>query len=199
MTPFKPGIERILRIFYENKDKKLHLRELARRSNLYGQSITRYLKDLKRDNILNVEKEGNMKKYYLCHNKKVYVSLSFFDVERFEKLPPLRKKAIQYYLDTLEEKPVFAILFGSSAKDTYRERSDIDILLITNHKIKTVDAEKEAAALTTMKVSTFQIDLPEFKAEIKLKEDPTVQSALFSGYPIYNNGTYYEELYHERV
>ena len=142
---------------------------------------------------------GNMKKYYLSHNPKTYALLTLFDTERFEKLPALRKKAIRLYLDRLHEKPVFVLLFGSTAKNTFSEESDIDLLLITNRKIDAKEAEKEAEVLTSIKISTFQTGFHRFREEIKLKDDAVIQSALFSGYPIYNHLAYYEEIYHERV
>lgn len=195
MTTLRPGIENILRVFYTNRDNKIHVRELARRTKLHGQSIMRYLQQLEGENILKSEKEGNLKKYFLNHNKRVYSLLTLFDMERFEKLPLLRKKAIKHYLHKLEEKPILVVLFGSTAKNTSREDSDIDLLIITNHKIKTKEAEKEADALAATKISTFQIEYEPFKRELKLKEDPVIQSALFSGYPIFNNIAYYEEIY----
>ena len=74
-----------------------------------------------------------------------------FDLERFEKLPDLRKKAIQTYIKNLPQLPIFAVLFGSTAKGTYKKESDIDILLVTNKGISTEKAEKEVDALTSIK------------------------------------------------
>ena len=74
ITALKPGIEKVMRIFYENKEGKFHLREIARKAKLYGQSITRYLNGLEKEGILKSEKEGNMKKYSLNKNKKAYSS-----------------------------------------------------------------------------------------------------------------------------
>ena len=197
-TILNHGTERVLRLFY-GAPEELHLREIARKTGLYGQSITRYLNQLEKDNILNSRKDANLRKYSLRKNKKVFSILAFFDVERFEKLPFARKNALKHYFSKLEQKPVFAILFGSTAKETFKDNSDIDLLLVTNRKLSTKEAEKEASALTAMKVSTFQITYAHFIQEIKLKSDPVVQSAIFSGYPIYNHIAYYEELNYERV
>jgi len=125
--------------------------------------------------------------------------LEIFDIERFEKLPGIRKRAIQEYLNKLPEKPVFAVLFGSTAKGTYTESSDIDILLVTNNAVSARDAEKEADVLTAIKISTFQMKYAEFLIELKMKEDQVVQSALQSGYPLINHIQYYGVLYNERI
>ena len=79
--------------------------------------------------------------------------------------------AIKIYLDNLSERPVFAVFFRSTAKGTYKEDSDIDILIITNNKISTEKAQKETDALTAMKISTFQIIYKDFLIDLKMKED----------------------------
>ena len=89
------------------------------------------------------------------------------------------------------------MLFGSTAKGTYKEDSDIDILLVTNNKINGEQAEKEVDALTGMKVNTFQISYKDFLTDLKMKEDKVMQSAIASGYPLINHIQYYEVLYNE--
>jgi predicted nucleotidyltransferase len=153
------------------------------------------LNALEKDSILKSEKDGNQKKYSLRFNQKVFAILELFDLEKYAALPSIRKNALQYFLDHLQEKPLIAFVFGSTAKGGFKEDSDIDILLITNAKINTQKAENHAQALTGIRVSIFQMTLQSFSKEIKLKEDPVIQSAIASGYPILNNRYYYEVLY----
>jgi len=198
-TLFKPGIRKILYLFYKNRNKKIHLRELARETKMYGQSISRYLKELEKNSILYSEKEGNLKQYSLKNNKAVYSILASFDIEKFEKLPSIRKNAIDNYIKKLSEMPVFMVVFGSTAKETYNEESDIDLLIVTNSKINTKEAEKEADAINAVKISTFQMIYKDFIKELKMKEDNVIQSALLTGYPILNHIHYYEVLQNERI
>lgn len=198
-TILKPGIRKILYVFYQRKNERIHLRELARITNMHGQSITRYLVQLEKENLLKTRKEGNLKQYELAHNRRAYTLLSFFDVEKVEKLPLLRKKAINTYLQALPQPPIFMVVFGSTAKETYTKDSDIDILIISNAKIKTAFAEKEVDAQCAMRVSTFQMTYQRFIQELKLREEPVIQSAIQTGYPFINHIQYYEVLYHERI
>ena len=198
-TLFKPGIIKILSVFYRNNNKKIHLRQLSRETKMYGQSITRYLKELEKNNILHSEREANLKQYKLRNNKSVYSILTMFDIERFEKLPDIRKNAIDNYIRKLDETPIFIVIFGSTAKETYTQNADIDLLLITNNKVNAKEAEKEADAINAVKISTFQITYKDFIKELKLKEDNVIQSALSTGYPILNNIYYYEVLQNERI
>ena len=199
ISVLKSGYEKIIQLFYKEKTTKLHLREIARRTKLHAPSVTRFLKSLETDQILHSEKDGNLKKYSIRQSKRAYMLFACFDLEKFERLPSIRKNAIKTYLDHLSEKPVFAVLFGSTAKEMYTDDSDIDILIITNNKISAEKAQKEVDALTAMKVSTFQITYKDFLTDLKMKEDKVVQSAIQSGYPLINHIQYYEVLYHERI
>lgn len=191
----KSGYWRILRLFYMDKSAKMHLREIARKAKLHEPSTTTFLSALEKDNILRSEKDGNQKKYSLKLNYKTYTVFELFDLERLNALPSIRKNAIKYFMAHLKEKPLIAFVFGSTAKGTYEENSDVDLLLITNSKIKTEEAEKHAEALTGIKVSIFQMTLETFSKEIKLKEDFVIQSAISTGYPVVNNLYYYGVLY----
>lgn len=188
-----------MQIFYKNKSKKIHLREIARLARLHGPSVTRYLNFLEDAGLLKAETEGNLKKYSIQKNSKTHLMFEMFDIERFENLPALRKNAVNIYLDKISEKPIIAVVFGSTAKETYSERSDIDILLIVNKKIEIENAERETDALTSIKISTFQITYNEFIQEIRLKEDKVIQSVIQTGYPLTNHILYYRELYNERI
>ncbi len=191
----KPGHWRILQLFYTSKSAKIHLREIARRTKLHEPSTSIFLKSLEKDGILKSEKDGNLKKYSIKTNDKTYSVFELFDREKFNSLPSIRRNAIKYFIQHLKEKPLIAFIFGSTAKEVFKESSDIDLLIITNTKIKTEEAEKHTEALTGIKISIFQMTLEAFSKEIKLKEEPVIQSAITSGYPIFNNLYYYEVLY----
>jgi len=194
-TILNSGFERVIKLFYEHRNESLHLREIARKTNLYGQSVTRYLDKLEKEGIIKSSREGNLKKYSIARAGKTYSLFTLFDIEKLDKLPSIRKEAIRKYLEKLPERPAIAVLFGSTAKGGFREGSDIDILLITNNKIKTEKAENAADAQTSIKITSFQMTYEDFIDEIKLKKDPVVQSAITTGYPVANHIAYYEALY----
>ncbi len=195
MSIFRPGPWKIMRLFYADKTARLHLREIARKAGLHEPSTTNFLKVLERDGILKSEKDGNQKKHSLKLNYKSYAVFQLFDIERLNSLPNIRRNAINYFLDALKKKPLIAFVFGSTAKGTFKADSDIDLLIITNSKTPTADAEKNAEAFTGIRISVFQMSLETFSKEIKLKEEPVIQAALTSGYPVFNHLYYYEVLY----
>ena len=198
LNTINKGYKEILNIFYTEKTK-FHLREIAKITKLNENSVYRFLNKLEKEKILKSKKQGNLKQFLLRKNKQVYAILTLFDIEKYEKLPHIRKTAISYYLKSLPKQPVFAILFGSTAKETYKDDSDIDILLITNEKINTKQAENEADAQSALKVSSFQMTYKHFLKELKLNEDPVVQSAVKTGYPLLNHIKYYEVLNYDTI
>jgi predicted nucleotidyltransferase len=191
----KRGQWKIMELFYKDKPARLHLREIARKAKLHEPSTTRFLKSLEKDNLLKSEKDGNQKKYSIKPSYKSYALFQLFDLEKFNELPNIRKSAINYFIEALKKKPIIAFVFGSTAKGNFKPSSDLDLLVITNSKISTAEAEKHAESLTGIRISVFQMSLAAFQKEIKLKEDPVIQAAIASGYPVLNNMYYYKVLY----
>jgi len=193
-TIIKSGIWKLLKLFYDNRNSALHLREIARKTKMNESGISRYLNSLVKEEILTEENEGNMRKFYL--NKQAVPKIfPIYDLEKLENLPLLRKNAIKLYLEKLNKKPVIALVFGSTAKETYKQDSDIDILEIVNDKQDNSNARKFAEAQTGIKIQIFQIVLDKFKDELKMKKDKVVQSAVETGFPVFNNKYYYEVIY----
>ncbi len=189
----KDNYWRILELFYRNRNSPLHLREISRRISLSEGPLTRHLNALVEEKTLVFQEEGNLKKFRISKDKIKYI-FPLFDQEKLENLPLLRKNALAFYIGELEEKPVFVLLFGSTAKGTAKEESDIDILAVFNRKTNTKEAARYAEAQTGMKMSEFQTTYKAFKDEIKLKKDKVIQSALETGFPAYNHIFFYEAL-----
>ncbi len=192
VTMIRTGHSKILRLFYENKKASFHLREIARKTRLYTNSATRFLNQLEKEGLLTSQREANLKRYKIKKSEKLNNIFASFDIERLNKLPLERKRAINYFLNKLQEKPVIVLLFGSTAKETFRRDSDIDLILIVNRKINIDKAKDYVDAQIGIKINCSQIIYDEFLKEIKLKEDKVIQSALNTGYPIFNQMLFYE-------
>lgn len=191
-TLIKTGYYKILKLFYENKKARIHLRDIARKTKLNENSVTRFLKALEKEQILISKKDGNLKKYNILKNSNTLLLFAIFDMEKLNNLPVIRKRAINYFLNSLKEKPIITLLFGSTATETFKKNSDIDLLLIMNKKGNVDESEKYVDAQTGIKVNCLQVSFNEFIREIRLKQDKVMQSALNNGYPIFNNIYFYE-------
>src|SRR3989344_224933 len=132
-TIIKPWIWKILKIFYSNRNKPVHLREIARLSGMNESTASLHLNNLVKDGILKHASEGNLKKFYVSksHIPEIF---PLFDQERLEKLPLLRKNAVKLYIKSLENTPVLLIIFGSTAKGTFKDESDLDLFEVFSKK-----------------------------------------------------------------
>jgi predicted nucleotidyltransferase len=193
-TIFKEGNKRIMKIFYLEKNKSFHLREIARKSQLNENSVSRFIKGLETEKILFSFKEGNLKMFGLCKNQKTFCFLTFFDIEKYLTLPEIRKRAISFFLNSIQEKPVIVLLFGSSAKGNFRNDSDIDLLLVVNRKTNLKKDLDYSESQTGIKINALQMEYLVFLEEVVSKKDKLVASAISSGYPITNHIKYYEEV-----
>ena len=193
-TIIKPGIWKILNIFYNNKDKPVHLREIARLSHMNESTASMHLNSLVKNRILRAEADGNLKKFYISKN---YIPMVFplFDYERLENLPLLRKNAIKLYIKSLESKPLLTVVFGSTAKGNFKNESDLDILEVSNSKDN--KAKKIAEAQTGIHMQVFRMGEKQFMEELISKKDNVAQSALNTGFPVFNQKYYYDVIYHE--
>lgn len=191
----KKGYWKILELFYKGKNKKIHLRDIARQTKMNENSASRFLASLEKQDILKSEKDGNLKKYFMQKNNNVYSIFSLFDIDKFNRLPLLRKNAIKYFFKELKEKPIILFLFGSTAKEIFTNKSDLDLLMIVNKKIKVEEAQKYAEAQTGIRISCFQIKYNDFLRELKTQEDKVIGSAIATGYPLTNHIKFYEEYY----
>ncbi len=189
-TIFKRGVNKVIRIFYENKRDSIHLREISRRAGINENSASRILNHLEEQKILISKKEGNLKKYKINKNKIVFSIFCVIDVHRFEKLPETRKRAIKIFLKKLKEKPLIVVLFGSTAQGNYTKDSDLDLVLIVNRKINTNESEEYSETQTGIRINSFQIKFSELD---KIK-DKVILSAINTGYPLTNHIKFYEEV-----
>ncbi len=194
-TILKPAVYKILNIFYKNRNTPLHLREISRKTAMNESSIFRQLHLLVKDGVLKSHAEANLKKFKI-NNKIIPFIFPLFDQEKIQNLSLLRKNALKYYLEQLPEKPILALVFGSTAKGTFRDDSDVDLLIVTNSKKKDIDAKEYVSALTTMKIQSFTLTEKRFKQEVVTKQDKVIQSALETGFPIFNEKYFYEVIYH---
>ena len=188
----KPGIWKILEAFYKNRNMPIHLREIAKQTKLNTNSTSRFLNHLEKNEILKSEKEANLKKFSLTKHALPNV-FPLFDHDQLESLPLLRKNAIKYFINKLEDKPIFAVVFGSTATNTFRKNSDVDLLVVANSQIETKKAKQYAENQTNITIQIFPTTLEEFKNNLIKKTDYVMASAIESGFPVFNNKYYYEE------
>jgi len=87
------------------------------------------------------------------------------------------------------------LIFGSTAKGTFRKKSDIDILLVFNKKeMKDAKLKRDIEAITGVKIQIFIIDLDYFKEQILKEEDKVITHAIKTGFVMTGFDRFYGEV-----
>ncbi len=127
---------KIIGLYADNYKKSIHLREIARKTNIDVKSIQLQLKKLERINVLSSILKGKNKEYTLNLNN-VITKYYLIMAEGFISVIYLKKHfLIKKILDEIGKKiddPL--ILFGSFVKGGHTKESDIDIFVISEKKI----------------------------------------------------------------
>ncbi len=188
-TIFRKGIYEILKVFYENSNSTIHLREISRRTGLNINSVSRFLNSLVVSKVLISEKKGNSRNFFISQKFKKTI-FPIFDFERFEKISFVRRKSVQDYISLIETKPFCLILFGSTAKGNSTSDSDMDIVEITNSKEKTNRILKKIESERGVRLHVIRTSFKDFKK--MNNDDLVIKSAMETGFPIFGKDFFYE-------
>lgn len=129
-------------ILLELQNKECHIRELARILKTNSMRVSRNMKQLMDDNIVDYKKEGKNKVYSIKKSLESKNSLLLSEIYKLLRLisshPDLRK-----IIERLQScRAEMVIIFGSYAKGTAKLSSDVDIY------IETVDISIKEELLT---------------------------------------------------
>jgi predicted nucleotidyltransferase len=117
---------RVMKLFFENPDLKIHIREIARQVKLSPSGVMKIVARLKKAGLLISEKGG------LVENVSVRKDGKFLRLKRCENIFAIYESGLIEFLRQQYEEPKAIVLFGSYAKGEDGIKSDIDLAVITN-------------------------------------------------------------------
>jgi len=120
-------INQIIGYFFINPRQRLYLKQLSEALGVDAGNLSRKIKKLEIEGIINSEIEGRQKYFFLNPNYPLLAEVRKIHETQFS-LPLLFKKALSA-ISGLKE----AYIFGSYAKGILTAESDIDLLLIGAH------------------------------------------------------------------
>ena len=159
----------------KHPNEKYTMHELSRELNIPYASFHRTINTIK--DLLIIEEVGKSKIIALDKQNKVVKShlVVSSDEERKDyliKYPIIRK--IYQEIDTDD----IVVLFGSYAKKTQTEKSDIDLLIINKDGKKSISFSKYEL-LFKIKINPIFVTKKEFKSMLKDKEENVGKQALY--------------------
>jgi predicted nucleotidyltransferase len=157
---------KVLGYFLINPKKKYYINELAKNLEIDPGNLFRKLKELEEEGILISEKKGNQRYYGL--NKEYHL---LKEIKQYYKVKYGVDNLIKEKLKEVE-KINEAYIFGSYAKGTISEESDIDVLLVGDHS--PIDAKRKILPLQRSlgrEINIIDLSLEEFKEKKKEKDE----------------------------
>lgn len=121
---------KVMKLFFDNPEKKFHIREIARQTSLSAPGVLKILKKLKEETLLVSERENIVENVKASRNEK------FFLLKKaYNELSLFESGLIALLKDEYEE-PEAIVVFGSYARGEDISESDIDIAVVTKKEVK---------------------------------------------------------------
>lgn len=160
--------KKLLNYLFLNPDESLFVNELERKLGVDKRNLVKKLNELEKEGLLNSERKGNLRLYsinqgYPLYNEYKKIVLKTVGVE--EKLRKILKQ-----IAGVKE----AYIYGSYAQDKMEAHSDIDLLVIGNHKILLLQRKLNALqGEIGREINVINMDVAEYQRRLKDK-DPYV-------------------------
>lgn len=180
--------EKIIQSFFDAKKNTLYFNELVASTNLSHSSLQNNLKKLINKNILRTEK-SKAHRFYIINDLK-FTALEFSQKahQKFEQLHRSVRIPLTDFLKRIPRHHHCVVLFGSASRGMQKNGSDIDLLIVTEHKKESNLIKKDIDAISKYPLSIFECSVKEF---IK-NEDHLIIQARQTGFPIFGEQFFYE-------
>ncbi len=177
LSPLTKNKLEILKYIYEKKET--HLLDIAKNLKIHPFSLQKTLKSLK--SILEEKKTGRTIVLKIDKNIKDYFELIYiiedYKLKNGSRILKLLVKSLKEFFS--KDKNVLAcVLFGSFARGSFTEESDIDLLFVVKSKVKQI--EERCSQLSTLlgrEINPLVMNEREFRIALQSKE-PTIASLL---------------------
>ncbi len=153
----KDNIYNIMKLFFDSPEKKFHVRQIARLTNLSAPGVAKIIIRLKKEGLLSWENTGVVKNVFATKTQRFLCSKLSYNLMTIYESGLVRVLKEEY------EEPEAIVLFGSFGRGEDDSKSDVDIAIVTN-KSKTLNLKKIESKLNK-KVNVYEIKIKECKKE----------------------------------
>ena len=161
----------VLKPFSCNYSDKISVSELARKSKMPQQTVSRILIKLIKLNIINYNIEGKNKKYYLDMSKKE-TKIIFGIIENQKALEFLYvNKVVAIIINELLDYCEAIIIFGSYSSGKFHENSDLDLIIFNGNKKKLFKVKNKQ----TITINEHYTNYEKFEKLLKSKNPLTIE------------------------
>ena len=147
----KDNTYKVMKLFFDNTERKFHIREIARQTNLSAPGVLKILKKLKKENLLISEKEN------VVENVRITKSEKFFLLKKCYNFLSLYESGLTDFLKDKYEEPEAIVVFGSYSNGEDTSQSDIDVAIVTKKSVE-LDLKKFEKILKK-KINILEIEI----------------------------------------
>lgn len=174
LLPLTENKLKILKFIYEKKET--HLLDIAKNLNIHPYSLQKTIKTLKP--LLEERKAGRTILLKIDRNITGYMDLILL-IEDYKL--KTENKTLRILITKIQEQfnnnILCCVLFGSYARNTFNEQSDIDLLFIAKKKDEINQKISQLSILLNKEINPLILTEKEFKKAAMLKE-PTIITIL---------------------
>ncbi len=157
--------EKLLNHFFMNPVDRVYINELSRNLRVDKRNLVKKLRELEKEGILKSENRGNLKLYSINRNYPLYAeykTIVFKTIGFEEKLRKLLEE-----IEGIKE----AYLYGSYAMNKMDIHSDIDLLVVGNHNLLSLQRNlNKLQQEIKREINIVNMDERDFKKRIKNKD-----------------------------
>lgn len=161
-----------MEFFLSNPNTRIYIKQLARTLNISPQTSNRYLRLYETEKLLESETIGNVVQFYLNNRHPLVKELKIFYFNMLLHESNFIDNLIQQNPDIIN-----LLLYGSHASGEYSEKSDIDLLVISQKKEIDITTVKQLEKQLNKEVQVSVYSIGEWRKLTK-KDDPFVKSVL---------------------
>ncbi|MFH0752305.1 MAG: nucleotidyltransferase domain-containing protein [archaeon] len=184
----------ILRLLIENQEKRYSIRKLSQLRSINYKSAYNAVMQLEKEDIITLERLGNNTN--CSFNQKFNPTVYFAEHARKTELIKNKDLKIVYQTLTKLEFQLIALLFGSHAKKSAKNHSDIDLLIITEEKHE--EKIQTALSLIPLDIHPTIMGYEDFISMAKSKEFTAVSEAMKNNIILVGIEEYYRLLENAR-
>lgn len=168
--------KKLLNYYFINPQESLYVNELSRKLNLDKRNLVKKLKELEKNGILKSQIRKNLKLYSINKSYPLYKEYKNI-ILKTAGLEDRLRKVMKEVAGIVE-----AYIYGSYAKNKMNAHSDIDLLIIGNHKIVLLQRKlNKLQKEIDREINSVNMDEYEFKKRLKSK-DPFILEVLKKKY-----------------
>jgi len=173
---------KILKILLQNPKTNIYTKELSRKTKMGSGTINTFLKNIHQDQLLNKEIVGNVHLYSLNNENNIVKQLkilnTIIEITKYKLIEKITRK---------DKEITSLVLYGSHANGENDEKSDLDLLIISQNKANFTEILQQLEKQFKKPISLQILSMTQWN-QLKTKDPIFYHSLLGNHIVLYGSG-----------